>query len=100
MSISSIIITKPGGITISEALAKGLVPFIIKPIPGQEQMNSDHLVKYKVAVKINSVNDIDILLKELLSNPGALKNMQERARAFARPNSASDIAGSILDRIM
>ena len=40
MEIASMIITKPGGMTTSEALAKGLPMVIINPIPGQEMNNA------------------------------------------------------------
>lgn len=100
MEISSLVIGKPGGITISEAMAKGLPVLIVKPIPGHEQMNTDHLVKYKVAIKVDKLQDIKIFVRELLSSPSALKNMQERARAFSKPDSDLDIAKTILKRIM
>ena len=100
MGISSIIITKPGGITVSEAMAKGLPLLIVKPIPGQEQMNTEYLVRNKVAIKIDRFQDAAVFTKELLSNPQALKNLQERAKQFSRPDSAIDIAKDILERIM
>lgn len=100
MEVSSLIITKPGGITIGEALAKGLPLLIMKPIPGQEQMNTQYLVNNRVAIQINNLKDSEVLLKELLSKPEALKNIQERARQFAMPSSSLDIAGHTLERIM
>src|SRR5262249_16172582 len=45
MAASDILIGKPGGLTTSEALAKGLVQVIVNPIPGQEERNSDHLLE-------------------------------------------------------
>lgn len=100
MEISSLIITKPGGITVSESLAKGLPLLIVKPIPGHEQMNTEHLLKNKVAIKVNNLHDVGVFIKELFSSPAALKNMQERARAFSKPNSALDIVNTVLKRIM
>ena len=100
MEISSLVIGKPGGITISEATAKRLPLLIVKPIPGQERMNTDHLVKNKVAIKVDRLQDINVFVRELLSNPWALKNMQEHVRKFAKPNSAIEIAQTILERIM
>ena len=100
MDISSIVISKPGGITTSEALAKGLPILIVKPIPGHEQMNTDHLVKHKVGIKVDNVHDIDVFIKELFSNPSALQNMKKRVKAFSKPDSALDIAKDILERIM
>jgi len=100
MEVSSVIISKPGGITVSEALAKGLALFIVKPIPGHETMNSDHLTKNRVAIKVDNLNNIEIFLKELFSSPSALVNMQSRAKKFSKPNSALDIAKGVLERIM
>ena len=99
MEISDLVISKPGGITVSEALAKGLPVLIVNPIPGQEEMNARHLVKHKVAVKLDNLHDLEIFVKEFLSNPSALRNMQNRARALSRPNSAADIAETILGMI-
>lgn len=100
MQVSSLVISKPGGITISEALAKGLPLIIIKPIPGQEQMNTDHLLKYKLALKADNLPEVGVLVTELLSNPQALRNMSERVKSFAKPNSALDIAQVVLERIV
>ena len=100
MEISSLIISKPGGITISESFAKGLPVLVVKPIPGHEQMNTEHLVRHKVAIKIDKLSDAAVFVAELFSNPQALKNMRERVKAFSKPNSATNIAKTILERIM
>jgi processive 1,2-diacylglycerol beta-glucosyltransferase len=100
MEASSLIISKPGGITISEALAKRLPMLIVKPIPGHEQMNTRYLVKNKVAIKVNALQDIGVFINELLSNSLALKNMRSRAEKLSKPNSAIDIARATLQRIM
>src|SRR5207253_5680219 len=55
MAASDIIVGKPGGLTTSEALAKGLVFCIVNPIPGQEERNSDHLLEQGVAIRCNNL---------------------------------------------
>ena len=100
MDISSLIITKPGGITISESLAKGLPLIIIRPIPGHEMMNTNYLVSNKLAIKVDRIQDVGLFVEELLSKPETLLNMQKRAKAFARPNSAMDIARTILEKVI
>ena len=52
MSISDLIITKPGGLTVSEALACKLPMALFNAIPGQEEENAEFLVKNNMAVKI------------------------------------------------
>ncbi len=97
MDISTIIITKPGGITTAEALAKGIPMIIINPLPGQEAMNTKFLLKEGVAVKAETTEDIIVLLKELLYNRNKLNRMGEKARALSKPNSAMNIAKLILE---
>jgi processive 1,2-diacylglycerol beta-glucosyltransferase len=92
MAISTMIITKPGGITTAEALAKGLPMLIVHPLPGQEAMNTKYLLKEGVAVKAESPEDAVVLLEELLYNKYKLRRMSEKARALARPESALNIA--------
>ncbi|MFH1305774.1 MAG: glycosyltransferase [Candidatus Omnitrophota bacterium] len=100
MEVSSFIISKPGGITVSEALSKALPILIVDPIPGHEAMNTEHLVKNKVAIRVENLRDLGIIAKELLSNSSALANMKDRAKAFSSPDSASRIARAVLTRIM
>ncbi|MFH1381219.1 MAG: glycosyltransferase [Candidatus Omnitrophota bacterium] len=100
MEVSSLIISKPGGITTSESLSKALPILIVNPIPGHEQMNTNHLLKYKAAVKVDSLKDIETIVRDLFSNKAALQNMRECARSISKPNSATDIARIVLERIM
>ena len=51
MGVSDLVITKPGGVTTAEALAKRLAMIIIKPIPGQEANNTAYLTKEGAAIK-------------------------------------------------
>jgi processive 1,2-diacylglycerol beta-glucosyltransferase len=97
MEASDVILTKPGGITTAEALAKGLPMLIISPLPGQEAMNTKILLKEEVAVKAESPEDVAILLDELLESKNKLKAMSDRARALAKPDSAIRIAKLILE---
>jgi len=92
MGVSSLIITKPGGITTAEALAKGLPMLIFHPLPGQEAMNTRYLLREGAAVKAENAADIIVLLKELLYNEGKLKSMSDRARSISKPSSSLDIA--------
>jgi len=96
MDLSSIIITKPGGITTAEALAKGLPMLIFHPLPGQEVMNTRYLLKEGAAVRAENPADVVVLLKELLYNEDKLKIMSDRARSISKPSSAVDIAKLVI----
>ncbi len=97
MSASTLIITKPGGLTISEALSKHLPIIIINPIPGQEAKNTEYLLKETVAVKANSANDVAVLTEVLISQRSKLEQMRRNAQRIAKPNAAIDTANLILE---
>ena len=52
MSVSDLVITKPGGLTTTESLASGLPIIVINPIPGQEEENAEFLEENKVGIWI------------------------------------------------
>jgi processive 1,2-diacylglycerol beta-glucosyltransferase len=92
MDISDLLITKPGGMTVSEALVKGLPIFIISPIPGQEEGNASFLIKSGVASKIVNSNHLVDVLSQAANNPDTLNAMRENSKFLGKPHSASDIA--------
>jgi len=96
MEVSSVVITKPGGLTTAEALSKDLPMIIVHPLPGQEAKNAEFLLQQGVAVKAEDNEDIAALVQELLLNNTKLNEMKRRAGELKRPNAASDIAGLVL----
>jgi processive 1,2-diacylglycerol beta-glucosyltransferase len=98
MAIADLIITKPGGLTSSEALAMGKPLFILNPIPGQEAANSDFLLERGAAVKINRVEDLPYRIECLLGTP-KLTEMEGAARALGRPGAAKAICEEVVRRV-
>jgi len=96
MEIATLIITKPGGITTAECLAKGLPMVIVNPIPGQEMRNTDFLIKKGVAIRIDDTNDIAEEVELLLKSPNRLAAMSRAAYENAKPHAALDVAKLIL----
>ncbi|MDO8603375.1 MAG: glycosyltransferase [Candidatus Omnitrophota bacterium] len=99
MEASDLIITKPGGLTTSEALAKNLPMIIIHPIPGQETKNTDFLLQQEVALRAEDKDDVAVLVQELFSNSVKLDEMSRKADLIKKPSSATDIAQLILRAI-
>ncbi|MEJ7617777.1 MAG: glycosyltransferase [Pyrinomonadaceae bacterium] len=97
MSASDILLGKPGGLTTSEALVKGLAFVIVNPIPGQEERNSDHLLEEGVAIRCNNLPALAYKIDKLLDDPARLGLMRERALALARPHAATDIVKKLLE---
>lgn len=96
MEIATLIITKPGGITTAECLAKGLPMIIVNPIPGQEMRNTDFLIKKGIAIRIDDTNDIGEEVELLLKSTNRLAAMSRAAYENAKPHAALDVAKLIL----
>ena len=91
MTASDLVLGKPGGLTTSEALAKGLVFVIVNPIPGQEERNSDHLLEGGVAIRCNNLPVLSYKLDRLLADPKRFAAMQESSRRMGKPSAAKEI---------
>jgi len=91
MAAADLVLGKPGGLTTSEALAKGLVFVIVNPIPGQEERNSDHLLEAGVGIRCNNLPTLAYKLDRLLADEKRFARMQRNSRGMARPNAAKDI---------
>ncbi|MCI8470594.1 MAG: glycosyltransferase [Clostridia bacterium] len=97
MSISDVVVTKPGGMTTTESLACGLPMIIINPIPGQEEENAEFLEKKKVGIWIKKNDDVSKILHDLFSNPNQLNEMKNNALLIGHPNSTKDICDILLN---
>jgi processive 1,2-diacylglycerol beta-glucosyltransferase len=91
MSASDLLVGKPGGLTTSEALAKGLVMVIVNPIPGQEERNADHLLEQGAAIRCNNLPVLAYKLDRLLADPARFEAMRACVGTMARPRAAYDI---------
>lgn len=98
MSISDLVVTKPGGLTTTESLASGLPIVIINPIPGQEEENAAYLEENKVAIWIKKDDDVEKILDDLFSNPDKIQEMKVRARLISKKNSTKDICEIVLQK--
>jgi len=98
MAIADLVITKPGGLTSSEALAFGKPLFILNPIPGQEAANSDFLLERGAAAKVNRVEDLPYRIEQLLGSK-KLADMAKAAKGLGRPLAARDICRECCARL-
>jgi processive 1,2-diacylglycerol beta-glucosyltransferase len=96
LAAADLVVTKPGGLTVSEALARGAALLLINPIPGQEERNSDFLLEEGAAVKVNHMPTLAFKVTDLLRDPGRLGRLRANARRLARPRAAFDVAARAL----
>ena len=97
MSISDLVITKPGGLTVTESLASGLPIIAINPIPGQEVENAEFLEKSEVALWLKKDDNPDDFAKNLLSDVSKIQHMKINSKLIAKRNSTKDICEIIFN---
>jgi processive 1,2-diacylglycerol beta-glucosyltransferase len=91
MAVTDLVVSKPGGLTTSETLARGAAMVIVNPIPGQESRNSDFLLENGAAIKVNNLATLAHKVTALLSDPQRLAQLKANARRLGRPRAAFDV---------
>ncbi|MDO4476632.1 MAG: glycosyltransferase [Clostridia bacterium] len=91
MHVSDLIITKPGGLTISEALACNLPMALFGTIPGQEEENANFLVGKNMAVKLENASGEENIIRNLLLNPEKLNFMKYNCKNFDKSDCLKNI---------
>jgi processive 1,2-diacylglycerol beta-glucosyltransferase len=99
MQVADLVVTKPGGLTTSEVLARQAVMVIVNPIPGQESRNSDYLLENGAAIKVNNTATLPFKINRLLDQPEHLARLRENVRRIAHPQAAFDVVSSSLELI-
>lgn len=97
MGAHDLIVTKAGGLTVTECLARRLPMVLYSPIPGQEECNADYLLERGCAVKARSLDILDYKIHELLESPARLDMMKRACGAAARPYAGRDLLRAVLD---
>ncbi len=105
MDAADIIITKPGGLTTSESLAKRLPMIIVNPIPGQEERNTEFLLNQGAALAVTETFPLDEAVWTLLASPARVAEMHTAIDRIRHPNAAEDIVhfvtmlGEVAERV-
>lgn len=99
MDASDILITKSGGLTVTEAITKRLPMIVFDPIPGQEERNLEFLLRKKIAVRVKKIDRLDKKLIDLLNNKEKLDDMKERMEELSSYDSAGKVCNIILDNL-
>ncbi|MBI4564649.1 MAG: glycosyltransferase [Planctomycetes bacterium] len=91
MEAADLMVSKAGGLTTSECLARGLPLVAFAPVPGQEERNADYLIEHGAAIKAPTVELVDFKVQEVLADPARLARMRRAAESLGRPAAAADI---------
>ena len=96
MAVSSLIVAKAGGLTVSEALGRGVPLVLYHVIPGQEQLNAAYVVRRGAAVLAPHPPDVAQAVLRLVQQPEALALMREAVRTISHPESAGAIVSEVI----
>ena len=92
IEVSSLVITKAGGVTTAECLAKGKPMLIIKPVPGQEAGNAAFLQRHGAAVIAGTHAQVALLAGRLLADDGELARISASALRLYRPGTETVVS--------
>ncbi len=91
MAVADLVVSKPGGLTTSEVLARGAVMVVVNPIPGQETRNADFLLESGVAIKANNIATLGYKVGALLDDEKRLSALRANAVRVGRPRAAYEV---------
>ncbi|MDN4591541.1 galactosyldiacylglycerol synthase [Xenophilus aerolatus] len=95
MAAADLVVTKPGGLTISECLALGRPMLLASPIPGQEEHNAGYLMEEGAAWLAYDAIGLEYKVARLMAAPTRVEAMAARSRALGRPQAARDVLGRV-----
>jgi processive 1,2-diacylglycerol beta-glucosyltransferase len=98
MAACDLMVGKAGGLTVSEAMARGLPMIMFRPIPGQEERNCDFLQEAGAGIRVHDFEALHYRLNHFLMHPEHLSVMRDAATKIGRPRSAEDVARHALER--
>lgn len=99
IKMATLLIGKPGGLTLSEAMACGVPMVIFQPIPGQEERNSDHLLESGAAIKCNNITTIAYKVDSILGDKERWQRMSAAARKMGRPDAARTVMRTLFEHL-
>jgi processive 1,2-diacylglycerol beta-glucosyltransferase len=94
---SDLVITKAGGLIVSEVLARGVPLVVIDPIPGQEEWNADFVVSSGAGAQLRMSESVPATVQRLLGQPHLLAEMSAAAQRVGRPRAAGEIAEQVIN---
>jgi processive 1,2-diacylglycerol beta-glucosyltransferase len=93
---SDLVISKAGGLMVSEVMARGTPMIIIDPIPGQEEWNADVVAGVGAGIQLRMPETVPAAALHLLRHPARLSEMRRQAHRIGRPRAALSIAERVI----
>jgi len=99
MELADLIVTKPGGLTTAEAMAKNLPMVLVSPLPGQEVLNARFLRNQGAAVTVSDCGQAALAVSDLLNGSGTRERIKTSLKKIRRPSSALAAGRCLLEAI-
>ncbi|MDT8408146.1 MAG: hypothetical protein RQ741_00975 [Wenzhouxiangellaceae bacterium] len=99
VSAADVVVGKPGGLSVSEALACGRPFFAVSCLGGQERFNVDYLKHHRVGDRFDADTLIEPL-KNWLEDPLKLAQVKSRAWNLGKRNGAEQIASVLCNELI
>ncbi len=99
MARAELLLTKAGGMTLAEAVCMGVPLLLVRPLPGQEQGNTEVMVHHGAALDVRNESDVARSVSTLLNSRSLLAMMRAKAAILARPYAADRIVATVLDAV-
>lgn len=99
MDAADCIITKPGGITSSEALAKGLPMIMVNPIPGHEQRNAEFMLNNGLALYATKSFPVDEAVFSLFRHPERVEDLRHTIEIYGKKRAAQNLCEFLIEKV-
>ncbi|WP_027400426.1 MGDG synthase family glycosyltransferase [Anaerovorax odorimutans] len=99
MDAASCIITKPGGITTSETLAKGLPMIMVNPIPGHEMRNAEFMMNNGLAIYATKTFPLDEAVFSLFRHPDRVENLRATIKLYRKQNASNNLCQFLIEKV-
>ena len=99
MSVATFLISKPGALTISEALTRELPMILHDPIPGPEVDNAKFVSDNGAAIWVKHQDTLDAVVREILSDATILPKLRNNAKVLKKPYASDNIADVIANML-
>ena len=99
MHASDLLVTKPGGLTVSEALACNLPMAVFDAIPGQEEDNANFLKIHDMGVRLQKDGNFAEVISSLLMEKEKLQEMRDNCKEFDKSQSIPNLLALIRDLV-
>ena len=97
LPITSFVITKPGGLTITECISTNVPIILINPIPGQEKENAQYIADNKMGIWIKATKPTSEYFQEIFNNTKLIEEIKENQKKYSHINSTKNICDILIN---